>query len=103
MLLADGNVSIKKGIPIVALHQQEIDKGQIDKFRTFVKSTHKIGCYVNKKTGRVYYSISFSCKIMADDIAKYGVVPKKWFIVKVRGGLENDRDLWRGVIDGDGT
>ncbi|MPZ05652.1 MAG: hypothetical protein GEU26_04420 [Nitrososphaeraceae archaeon] len=82
MLLADGNVSIKKGIPIVAFHQQEIDKGQIDKFRTFVKSTHKIGCYVNKKTGRVYYSISFSCKIMADDIAKYGVVPKKWFIVK---------------------
>jgi hypothetical protein len=103
VLLADGNVSIKKGIPIVALHQQKIDKGQIDKFRTFVKSTHKIGRYVNKKTRRVYYSISFSCKIMADDIAKYGVIPKKWYIVKVKGGIENDRDLWRGVIDGDGT
>jgi hypothetical protein len=102
MLIADGNVSIKKGIPIIALHLQEIDKDQIDKFRTFVSSTHKIGCYINKKTGRVYYSASFSCRIMADDIAKYGVVPKKWFIVKVKGGLENDRDLWRGIIDGDG-
>jgi NUMOD3 motif len=103
VLLADGNVSIKKGIPIVAFHLHEIDKDHISKFRSFVKSTHKIGHYVNKKTGRVYCSISFSCKIMADDIAKYGIVPKKWFILKVKGGIENDRDLWRGIIDGDGT
>lgn len=103
VLLADGNVSIKKGIPIVALHLHEIDKDHIGKFRTFVKSTHKISRYINKKTGRVYYSISFSCKLMADDIAKYGIVPKKWFIAKVKGGMEDDRDLWRGVIDGDGT
>jgi NUMOD3 motif-containing protein len=101
-LIADGNVSIKKGIPIIALHLQETDKDQIEKFRTFVGSTHKIGRYVNKKTGRVSYSISFSCEIMANDIAKYGVVTKKWFIVKVKGGLENDRDLWRGIVDGDG-
>jgi hypothetical protein len=46
MLMTDGNVSIKKGIPIIAFHLQEIGKDQIDKFRTFVISTHKIGRYV---------------------------------------------------------
>lgn len=40
---------------------------------------------------------------MANDLAVYGVSQNKWFIAKVKGGLENDRDLWRGVIDGDGS
>ncbi|HKG87729.1 MAG TPA: hypothetical protein VKA95_05335 [Nitrososphaeraceae archaeon] len=40
---------------------------------------------------------------MANDLAKYGVVPRKWFIVKIKGGIENNRDLWRGVVDGDGN
>jgi hypothetical protein len=104
VFITDGNVSIKKGVPIIALHLHEIDKDHVDKkFRSFVGSTHKLGRYVNKKTGRVYYSISFSSEIMANDIAKYGVVTNKWFIVKVKCGLENDRDLWRGAIDGDGN
>lgn len=42
-------------------------------------------------------------RIMANCLAKYGVVPNKWFIVKVKGGIENDRDLWRGAMDGDGN
>lgn len=104
-MVTDGNVSIKKGVHIIALHLHEIDKDHIDKkFRSFVGSTHKLGRYVNKKkTERVYYSISFSSEIMANDIAKYGVVTNKWFIVKIKCGLENDRDLWRGAIDGDGN
>jgi hypothetical protein len=104
MLIADGNISIKKGMPIVALHLQEVDKDHIDKkFRDFVGSSHKLGRYVNKKTGRVYYSIQFSSERMANDLAKYGVVPRKWFTVRIKGGIENSRDLWRGVIDGDGN
>ena len=104
MLIADGNVSIKKGIPIIALHLQEVDKDHIDKkFRNFVCSSHKLGHYVDKKTRKVRYSIHFSSERMANDLAKYGIVPKKWFIVKVKGGLENSKDQWRGVIDGDGS
>src|SRR2546422_4689796 len=40
---------------------------------------------------------------MAGDLARYGVVPRKWFIVKMKGGVENNQDLWRGYIDGDGN
>ena len=102
-LMTDGNVSIKKEVPIVALHVQERDKDHIDKkFRSFVGSTHKLGRYVNKKTGKVYNSISFSSEIMANDLIVYGVRIRKWFIAKVKGGIENDRDTWRGAIDGDG-
>ena len=37
MFIADGNVSIKKGIPIIALHLQEHDRDHVDKkFRVFV-------------------------------------------------------------------
>jgi hypothetical protein len=102
--LLHGNVSIKKGMSIITLHLQEIDKDHIDKkFRDFVGSSHKLGRYVNKKTGKVSYSISFSSERMANDLVKFGVVPRKWFIVKMKGGLENSRDSWRGVIDGDGS
>lgn len=104
MFVADGNVSYKRGVAIITLHLQEIDRDHIDKkFRAFVGSTHKLGCYVKKNTEGVYYSISFSSEKMANDLAAYGVVPNKWYIVKVKGGIENDRDLWRGVMDGDGT
>jgi hypothetical protein len=101
-LIADGNVSIKKGSPVIALHVKEIDKDHLIKYRAFLGSSHKIGCYVNKTRGNISYSISFHSETMAEDLAKYGVVPKKWFIVKVKGGVENNKDLWRGIIDGDG-
>lgn len=90
-------------MPIVALHVQKRDKDHVDKkFRSFVGSTHKLGRYVNKKTGRIYNSISFSSEIMANDLIVYGVRTKKSFVAKVKGKIENDRDIWRGAIDGDG-
>lgn len=88
-LIADGNVSIKKGIPVIALHVQEIDKVHLDiKFRAFVGSSHKLGTYVNKVRGNTSYSISFSSEKMQEDLARYGVVPRKWFIVKVKWGVK---------------
>jgi hypothetical protein len=57
---------------------------------------------VNKKAGNISYSISFSSVKIANSLRSYGIVPNKWFIVKINGGLENNRDLWRGIIDGDG-
>jgi hypothetical protein len=102
-LMADGNICYKKEIPIIALHLKDIDIQHLEKFREFVGSSHKVGCYVNKTWGNTSYSISFSSERIANDLAKYGVLPKKCFIAKIEGGIEYDRNLWRGIIDGDGT
>jgi hypothetical protein len=73
------------------------------KFMEFVGSSHKIGSYVNKTWGNISYSLSFSSEKMASAFSTYGFVPKKCFIAEVKGGVESNRHLWRGVIDGDGS
>jgi hypothetical protein len=102
-LIADGNISYKKGIPIIALHLKEMDLQHLEKFRTFLGSTHKIGSYVSKVRGNRSYSISFSSERIADTLIKYGCVPKKCFVAEIKGSVQNNRHLWRGVIDGDGS
>jgi hypothetical protein len=62
----------------------------------------QLGCYMSKKTGRIYFSLSFTSKRIANELLKYGIVPQKTFTVKVKGELENNKHTWRGIIDGDG-
>jgi hypothetical protein len=102
-LMSDGNISYKKGIPIIALHLKDIDLPHLLKFRDFVGSSHKVGNYVNKERGNASNSISFASESMANALAKYGFVPRKCFTAEIKGGIENNRHVWRGVIDGDGS
>jgi hypothetical protein len=102
-LMADGNISYKKGIPIIALHIRSSDLAHLLKFREFVGSSHTVGNYLNKIRGNTSCSISFSSERLANVLGKYGVVPRKCFNAQVKGGLEYSRHLWRGLIDGDGS
>ena len=102
-LMADGNVSYKKGIPIIALHLNAADLPQLLKFREFVDSSHTIGKNLNKLSGNTSYSISFSSERLSNVLAKYGFVPRKCFTAQVKGGVEHSKHLWRGLIDGDGS
>lgn len=102
-LMADGNISYKKGVSIIALHLKEQDLYHLEKFRTFVGSSHKIASYINKTWGNRSYSISFSSERIANTLIKYGCVPKKCFKAEIKGDIQHNRHLWRGIIDGDGT
>ncbi len=102
-LMADGNVSVKKGFPIIALHVRESDLSHLLKFREFVGSSHTVGNYVSKIRGNASCSISFSSERLANILGKYGIVPRKCFTAQVKGGLEYSKHFWRGLIDGDGS
>jgi hypothetical protein len=102
-LMADGNVSYKKGFPIIALHVRESDMDHLLKFRKFVGSSHAVGHYLNKTRGNSSCSISFSSERLANVLEKYGVVQRKCFTAQAKGGLEYSKHFWRGLIDGDGS
>lgn len=106
-MITDGCVSNNK----ICIGLATVDKGHVEKFKNFLNSDHKIHYVAPKKgvikqTGQTFnstgsYHFGFTSKKVAADLAKYGVVPRKSLIAKVIG-LENNRDFWRGVIDGDG-
>lgn len=102
-LIADGNICYKKGIPIIALHLKDTDLQHLHKFREFCGSSHKIGTYVNRIWGNSSHSLSFSSERMTNALEKYGFIPRKCFTAEIKGEVENNRHVWRGLIDGDGS
>lgn len=100
-LMADGSV-LDSGR--LTLKLAEKDRGHIEKFRDFLGSSHPINI-TTRRTG--YLPGSRACdlvivsRVLCAALARFGIVPRK----STTGGcigLENDRDFWRGVIDGDG-
>jgi hypothetical protein len=90
-----GNLSYEQLIPIDALDSNEIDLSHLLTFREFVECS--LGHYVN--WGNISNSILFSSERISNAHAPFGVVSKECF----KGGKENYRHIWRGIIDGDGN
>lgn len=102
-LLADGNVYCKdKNQRTISLNLSFTDIFQVEKFRSFMKSGHKIHIFKNKPTNRYTAKLAFHSKKIAKDLNMWGVTPKKSFTAKVHPNLKDNRDFWRGVFDGDG-
>jgi hypothetical protein len=116
LLMADGGVANRKrpgnGTEFkVALTLTASDVGLLERFRAFLKSTHKISFSEGGlRSGRLgkqvlikpHAQLAVSSKRLVEALEKFGVVPRKSLKAKAIG-LENNRDFWRGVIDGDGT
>lgn len=97
-LLADGcvrYVTDEQKILRVDLGIKDIN--HLEKLKSFLGSTHKIGRTPKKCT------LDISSKQICNDLSLYGVVPNKSLIAQVDFRLENNRDFWRGVVDGDGS
>lgn len=104
MLMSDG--CVHRGV--VALGLSIADEEHVLKFKNFVKSEHKISYTGGRPCGhgKKYFSkpivkCAFMSKQIINDLAVFGVVPRKSFTAKINY-LENSKDFWRGMVDGDG-
>jgi hypothetical protein len=103
-LMADGSLFKQKtGNPRIALTLKEADYEHLVKFSKFLTCSYKILRKPTKLHGKIIlqYTLRFSSKHIAEVLTGFGVVARKSLIVKVIG-LENDKNFWRGVVDGDG-
>jgi hypothetical protein len=78
------------------------DIDHVQKYRTFLDSTHPISIHTDKD-GHTSCRLGFSARKLASTLRRYGAMPRKSFSAKIGGGLEYDKDVWRGIIDADGT
>lgn len=97
-VFADGCISKRDSSLTINLHKQDID------------IIHKLGklIYINGDYNLTqdrdrYIKIGFYSKKIKDDLAKYGCVPAKTFIIRIPNINKNlMRHFLRGVFDGDG-
>ncbi len=96
-LMADGNVHAKtERSSLVQLGLAEADLGHVEKFRSFIGSGHKISLCGGKA------QLTVCSNDLAAALVRYGIVPDKTFTAEAPAFLSEDRDFWRGAIDGDG-
>ncbi len=110
-LITDGCLSISRNkSPILSLHLQHKDIGQIKSFRKFLGSNHPITdktpdnkCKKSYHSGR-YARVTFRCGwTIANNLIRHGVTSNKTFTAVAMGKLPKSIHFWRGAIDGDGS
>lgn len=97
-LMADGCVTDRN---YITLSLKKDDINHLYFFRSFLKSPNSVGVSVNNY-GREFAYLSVYSKQIVEDLAEFGVVPRKSKTAKIKG-LEHNSHFWRGVIDGDGS
>ena len=107
LILTDGNVHYdkRKGNrqPSIQIVLKGDDVEILEKFMREISSDNKISIYTNNDRFECVF-IVHSLK-MAQDLEKYGIVPRKTFLIKGMPNVPKEymRDLIRGIFDGDGT
>lgn len=105
-LFADGCVHQgQDGAPTVTLALAVVDRGHVEKFRSFLGSTHAI--YISQPSpnrqigGGTMANFSVRSHRLFQKLVEYGMVEVKSERAPIPA-LSNSRDFWRGAIDGDG-
>jgi hypothetical protein len=112
VLMADGCITAgrdRKGKlrPLRSLYLclAEEDAGHVAEFAKFLRCDRQPGIYTPRSGSRQKQRqarISATSQKIVDDLARFGVVPRKTKTAKVIG-LEYNRHFWRGLVDGDGS
>jgi len=99
-LMADGCVHKT----MIVLTLAVVDEKHVEAFRDFLRSTVKIGTVIPKGFyGQPQRQLIANSKHLVAALARYGIVPRKTYTATAAGGVELNRDFWRGVVDGDGS
>lgn len=107
-LMADGWVTRRGGTAYVAVSLTESDRGHVERFRDFLGSDQPVGVYgapkkgFGAKNGKPAAVLMVASTQIAEDLARYGVVPRKSKTATPSGGVEHRAAFWRGMVDGDG-
>ena len=117
-LLADGCLTLAKRkrkngktvfYKMVAVSLMHSDIGHLKKLRTFLKSEHRItefhyiGGFGRAYETRFAARFSFISPHIFDLLCHLGVKPRKTKGCSIHASLADDRNFWRGVVDGDGS
>lgn len=99
-LFTDGN--IKKDESLIRLQLQKQDLEILEKIKKILKINTKI--QYDARPGKEGYTLSWSSTKMVEDLAKYGIVPRKTYLTDK---LPQVPDIFlipflRGLFDGDG-
>lgn len=104
-LMADGCVRVSKGgQKTVSLALSQRDEEHVATFQRFLNTTMPIRVVKNNRGyigGKPLVQLLVTSARMTKDLARYGVVPRKSVSATV-SILNQSRDFWRGMIDGDG-
>lgn len=93
MLLADGCIFNTQ----ICLALKASDHQHVEAFRDFLGSTNKI------VRNEVRSQFSVKNQYMVDQLKHFGITERKSHTALPAASLTNNRDFWRGVIDGDGS
>jgi len=100
-LYTDGSISgdEREGYTTELLLQRG-DKCHIEKYRDFMRSSSKIEDV--KPAGRLASRLRIGSKRIHDSLKAFGFTNEKSYDAVPHESVQNNRDFWRGCIDGDG-
>jgi hypothetical protein len=103
-LFADGSIVKKKvGSPTLTVGLQASDRGHLEKLLTFMESNHQIYDTVSTIRGKTFPGarITIAAPKIVEALYRYGMCEKS--LARIAPPcLQDSRDFWRGLVDGDG-
>lgn len=106
-LAADGCVfktkDTRQDMIIIAL--EDSDAEILERFNECLECNKPLRHYIRKSDNRKYVRFEISSNIMSNDLAQYGIVPKKTYKYIFPDNIDKVyyQDFIRGYFDGDGT